>query len=245
MGVFHQPAKRQPGVSPVQEYERVAIHAAVVFDVRHPESSYIEKIWRTTSVPVDTFVSVAVPQWEMVVTSQRGETRMTVRGPETKASMAGIPQDADFVGVQFRLGAFMPKFPLHALVDRWIELPEAARGSFWLDSAIWQFPSFDNADLFVDRLVRHGLLVREVDPGSAERTAQRRSLRSTGLNRRAIWQIERARRAAELIQLGAAPRDVAWRAGYADQAHLTRALKRFVGMTPRQLSESFKTRRVR
>jgi hypothetical protein len=44
----------------------------------------------------------------MVVTSQRGETRMTVRGPETKAWIAGIPQDADFVGIQFRLGAFMP-----------------------------------------------------------------------------------------------------------------------------------------
>jgi len=216
-----------------------------LFDVRRPDSPDIDTIWRTTSVPAPTFISTAVPRWEMVVTCQRGHTWMTIRGPETKASIAEIPQDADFLGIRFRLGAFMPRFPLHALVDRWIELPDAGRGSFWLDSGIWQFPTFENADVFVDRLVREGLLVREADQGSPERPAQRRSLRSTGLNRRAIRQIERALGAADLIQYGAAPRDVAWRAGYADQAHLTRALRRFVGMTPRQLSESFKTRPVR
>jgi Helix-turn-helix domain len=215
-----------------------------VFDVRRPDSPYIDTVWRTTSVnaPAQTFLSTAVPRWEMVVTCQRGQTRMTVRGPETRASIAQIPQDAEFLGIQFRLGAFMPRFPLHALVDRSIELPDAGRGSFWLDCGTWQFPTFENADVFVDGLVRGGLLVREARPGSPERTAQRRSLRSTGLTRRAIKQIERALGAADLIQHGAAPRDVAWRAGYADQAHLTRALKRFVGMTPGQLSESFKTR---
>ena len=112
-----------------------------VFDVRELDSPYVEKIWRTKSVPVESFISVAVPTWEMVVTSQRGKIQMTVRGPETKASIAGIPQDADFVGIQFRLGAFMPRFPLDALVDRWIDLPRAGSESFWLDSSVWQFPN--------------------------------------------------------------------------------------------------------
>jgi hypothetical protein len=216
-----------------------------VFDVRELDSPYVEKVWRTKSVPVESFISVAVRNWEMVVTSQRGKIQMTVRGPETKASIARIPQDADFVGIQFRLGAFMPRFPLDALVDGWIDLPGAGSESFWLDSSVWPFPNFENADVFVERLVRQGLLVREAEPGSAERTAQRRSLRSTGLSRRTLRQIERAHRAAELIQNGAAPRDVACRAGYADQAHLTRSLKRFVGMTPRQLAVSFKTHPMR
>ena len=105
-----------------------------------------------------------------------------------------------------------------------------------------EFPAYEDADVFVDRLVRRGLLVREVDRRSSERTAQRRTRRSTGLTRRAIGQIERALRAVELVRQGAPLRDVAQGAGYADQAHLTRALKRFVGMTPRQVSLSFKTR---
>ena len=210
------------------------------FDIRESDSPFVEKIWRTKSVPVETFISVAVPHWEMVVTSQRGETRMIIRGPETKASIAEIPQDAEFVGIQFRLGAFMPRFPLAALVDGWIDLSDPGLGSFWLDSSAWEFPTFDNADTFVNRLVRQGLLVREVERPPSERSAQRRILRSTGLTRRTIRQIERAQRAAALIQRGAPPQEVIWRAGYADQAHLTRALRRFVGVTPRRLAQSFK-----
>jgi hypothetical protein len=211
------------------------------FDVRESDSPLVETIWRTKSVPVPTFISGAAPQWEIVVTAQRDQTRLTIRGPETRASIAEIPQDADFVGIQFRLGAFMPQFPLDLLVDSSLDLPAAGAGSFWLDSSTWQFPGFENAEEFVNRLVRQGLLVRGVHHGMSQRTAQRWALRSTGLSRRAIHQIERARRAAELIQAGEAAREVALRCGYADQSHLTRAFKRFVGMTPRQLSLSFKT----
>jgi AraC-like DNA-binding protein len=211
------------------------------FDVRGSDAPFVEKIWRTKSVPVELFMSVAVPQWEIVFTTQCGEAWMSIRGPETKASIAAIPQDAEFVGIQFRLGAYMPQFPLDRLVDRQIDLPSAGSRSAWLDSSAWQFPDFENADVFVDKLVREGLLVREVDRSSAERTAQRRTQRSTGLSRRAIRQIDRAQHAMALIQQDAPLPEVAWRAGYADQAHLTRALKRFVGITPRQLAESFKT----
>jgi hypothetical protein len=211
------------------------------FDIRESESVYVEKIWQTRSVPVERFISVAVPQWELVVTRQPGEMWVSVRGPETRASIAEIPQDAHFLGIQFRLGTFMPQFPLDRLVDTGVNLPGALDGSFWLDSSTWQMPTFDNADVFVERLVRQGLLVHHIDTEASTRTEQRRTLRSTGLTRRTIRQIERAQRAAVLIQKGASPREVAWRARYADQAHLTRALKRFVGMTPRQLSQSFKT----
>lgn len=216
-----------------------------VFDIREPESPFIEKIWRTRSVPVETFISVAVPRWEMVVTRQRDVTQLTIRGPETKASIAAIPQDADFFGIQFRLGAYLRQVPLHTLVDGAINLPVASATSFWLDSSAWQFPDFENAEVFVDRLVRQDLLVRDIERCASERTEQRRIVRATGLTRRAIRQIERAHRAAALIEQGTAPRDVVWRARYADQAHLTRALKRFVGKTPRQLADSFKTSRVR
>lgn len=212
-----------------------------VFDDRTSDSPFVEKIWRTKSVPVEEFMSIAVARWELVVTRQPVGTRLTIRGPETRASIAAIPQDAEFLGIRFRPGAFMPQFPLDRLVDGSIDLPRASYGSFWLDSSAWELPSFENADVFVDRLVREGLLVRDISSGSSTRTAQRRTLRSTGLTRRAIRQIQRAQVAAELIQQGGSLQEVVWRAGYADQAHLTRALKRFVGMTPRQLSQSFKT----
>jgi AraC-like DNA-binding protein len=65
---------------------------------------------------------------------------------------------------------------------------------------------------------------------------ERRVARATGLTRGAIRQIRRADEAVALLGRGVAPHEVARRAGYADQPHLTRSLKRFVGATPAQLA---------
>jgi hypothetical protein len=215
------------------------------FEERDPESKLASKVWRTRSVPHRAFISVAVPRWELVVTRQRGRTRLTVRGPETRASTAEIPQDAEFFGIQFELGTFMPCLPPDRLVDGALDLPQASRGSFWLDGSAWEYPSYDNADVFVDRLVRSGLLVRDpVVPaalrgdgkGLSDRSVQRRVRRATGLSRTAIGLIERAGRAADLLDGGATIGEVIALAGYADQAHLTRSLRRFVGQTPAQIA---------
>jgi methylphosphotriester-DNA--protein-cysteine methyltransferase len=61
---------------------------------------------------------------------------------------------------------------------------------------------------------------------------ERRILRSTGLTRTAIKQIERAHAAVQLLDHGVPILDTVAQAGYADQAHLTRSLKRFIGQTP-------------
>jgi hypothetical protein len=170
-----------------------------------------------------------------------------VRGPETKATTVPIPQEAEFFGIQFSLGTFMPGLPPGQLVDSSLTLPQATTTSFWLDGAGWELPGPDNADVFVGRLVRAGLLVH--DPvasaalqgdveGLSTRSVERRVSRATGLTRGGIGQIRRAERAAELLCRGVSPLDVAGQAGYADQPHLTRSLRRFVGQTPSQIAAS-------
>ena len=62
--------------------------------------------------------------------------------------------------------------------------------------------------------------------------------RATGLTQGAIRQIRRADRALELLARGVSALDTASEAGYADQAHLVRSLRRFVGQTPSQLATS-------
>jgi AraC-like DNA-binding protein len=155
-----------------------------------------------------------------------------------------IPQDADFFGIQFRVGAFMPCLPLEHLVDNAMTLPTASGKSFWLASSTLEIPDYDNADAFVDRLVREELLVRDplIESGLngqwkdlSLRSVQRRFLRATGLTQTAFRQIERAHRAVELLEQGVPILDTALRTGYADQAHLTRSLRRFVGQTPAQV----------
>lgn len=218
-----------------------------VIDEWGSDSRFVEKTWRTRSVPEPAFISIAATHWEIVVTTQRDLTQLTVRGPETRATSVAIPADAEFFGIVFSLGTFMPAVPLARLVDRAVTLPPATPRSVWHDGSRWEIPTPGNADVFVDRLVRHGLVVRDpvvaeslqadVD-GVSTRTLQRRVARATGLTRRTIRQIARAEEAVEALGRGLSPPDVARLLGYADQAHLIRSLKRFVGQTPAQVANS-------
>jgi AraC-like DNA-binding protein len=67
------------------------------------------------------------------------------------------------------------------------------------------------------------------------RSVQRRIRRTTGLTHAVIRQIERAHQAVALLEAGAKILDVVERFDYADQPHLTRALRRFIGHTPARI----------
>jgi AraC-like DNA-binding protein len=209
------------------------------------DSRFVEKAWVTRSVAEPAFISVAASHWEVVVTTQNDCSQVTVRGPETRATVAEIPTDAGFLGIVFSLGTFTPAFPLSSMVDREVTLPAVSPGRVWLDGSRWEIPTVANVDVFVDRLIRRELVVR--DPLVAEalqtansalsrRTLQRRVARATGLTWSTIRQIERAGRAVELLGQGVPTPDAALRLGYADQPHLIRSLKRFMGQTPSQIS---------
>jgi AraC-like DNA-binding protein len=218
----------------------------LVFDGRQSDSPLVEMIWRTQSERAGTFISQAETRSEIVVTKYQGQTSLTFRGPETKATSADYPPDAEFFGIVLKLGTYMPHLPPTHLLDRKdMTLPEATSQSFWLLGMAWQIPTFENADTFVDRLVRQSLLVREPVVEAALqghlkdlslRSIQRRFLRSTGVTHNTVYQIERARRALALLQQGVSIFDTVYEAGYADQPHLTRSLKRYLGQTPSQIA---------
>src|SRR5688500_2284700 len=206
------------------------------FDERPSDSPFVERIWRATSEPPGTRNSIAASQWEMVVTRYQGKATMTVRGSETKATSIPVTiVGAEFFGIIFKHGTVMPYLPPATLVDGAVDLPDASSKSFWLDGSAWQFPDYENADTFVGRLVRKEMLVHDPIVDSAlrgesqelsPRSIQRRFLQTTGLTQGSIRQIERARYATTLLDGGVSIFDTVHKAGYADQPHLTRALKR-------------------
>lgn len=214
------------------------------FEAGAAHSPLVERVWHTRSVPEESFISVAASNWEIVITRQDGGAHLSVLGPETSASTASIPQDAEFFGIRFNLGTFMPRLTPGMVIDHGMTLSAAAR-SVWLDGSRVELPGPDDVDCFVAALVRKGLLAHDpvvpaaitgqVD-GLSVRSLERRVARATGLTRGTIRQIHRAEAAAEMLVRGAAPIDVAFQAGYADQPHLTRSLRRFVGQTPAEIA---------
>jgi len=216
-------------------------------DTRSSDSPFVEAIYRTHSQSGGSFMSIAASQWEMVITKQRGKITISLRGPETKASPAAIPEDAEFLGIIFKHGTFMPKLPTTKLVDEEMHLPETVKNSFRLFGDTWEFPDFENVEPFVDRLIRKDLLtydqmVDDVLRGKTQdlslRSIQRRFLHVTGLTYKSIQQIERARQALTLLQSGVPIPETAYQMGYFDQSHLTRSVKLLLGQTPAQIAKS-------
>jgi AraC-like DNA-binding protein len=217
----------------------------LIFEDRPSDSPFVERIWRSHSERAGTFHSIAACHWEMAVTRHEGKTFLTVRGPETKATTADCPADGEWLGIRFKLGTFMPLLPAGALRDRRdVTLPEATSRSFWLNGSAWEYPDFENAETFVKRLVHDGLIAADPSVDAAlrgqaqapsRRTAQRHFLQATGITHSTIRQIERARHATNLLKQGVSILDAVYEAGYFDQAHLTRSLKRLIGQTPAQI----------
>lgn len=216
----------------------------ISFDDRPSDSPLVDRVWRSHSEGGGSFTSMAASHCLLVVTKRHGTITMELQGPETKATPALYPADGEWLGIQLKLGAFMPRFPVHQLVDDAVFFPPATGQSFWLDGSAWQFPDYENADTFVDRLARRGLLVYEpvVDTvlyrrphHLSLRSMQRHFLQATGLSRSAALLINRARHATVLLQQGASVHDAVYAAGYADQSHLIRSLRRFIGQTPTRL----------
>jgi AraC-like DNA-binding protein len=234
----------------------------IVFDAQRPsDSPYIERIWRCHSERAGTFLSVASSHWELVVTRLRGDTTITLRGPETRVSEVACPADGEWFAVRFKAGTFMPKLPVARLIDgNDVTLPRTAHRSFALNGSRWEIPTYDNAETFVARLARASVIERDAAVVGAlqgeplalsTRTAQRHFLHATGMTHDRLRQIERARHAASLLRDGVAINDAVHEAGYFDQAHLTRSLKSLIGLTPskivreeRQLSFLYKTTRL-
>jgi AraC-like DNA-binding protein len=224
--------------------------ATAIFPIenRVEPSDFVERIWRTEGVPDKAMISVALPHWQIVVVkSSRGPTSVIARGPETKASIVEIPQDAEFIGIEFKLGTFIPALAVETLVDVGRELDAVSRTKVNLAGSNWEIPSFENATDFVARLARDGALVRDTlveqtllrkPVAITERSVQRRFLRATGLTYGTVRQIERAERTVALLTAGTSILDAVEIAGYSDQAHMTRSLQRFFGKTPGKLVSS-------
>lgn len=234
------------------------------FEDRASDHPLIEKVWRCQSERGGRFLSIAANNFEIVVSRLQGKSFLTLRGPETVPTALDCPAEGEWIAIRFKAGAFMPAFLPGSLSDRRdVTLPAAARHSFWMNGSALDYPDFDNAETFVLHLAKSGVLVRDSIVGDtlrrqteresaselSLRSMQRHFLRSTGITYATFRQIERARSATILLREGVPILDVVSAAGYFDQAHLTRSLRRFIGQTPieimqrqQQLSFLYKTR---
>ena len=216
------------------------------FETRRSDSPWVDTVWTCTSEQVTAMTSVAGTCWGLVFWEQDGRAYTTITGPETRTGTAPVPEGATFTGIDFAVGTSLRAMPTPALVDNGIVLPDTTRRTFRLDGERWETPGPDDAEALVKHLVRTGTVVRDPlvadvlrghRPTVSGRTVERRFRAATGLTRGGIRQIERARRAAELLAIGEPAADVVTKLDYFDESHLARALRSYIGRTAGQLRE--------
>lgn len=229
----------------LKSYGNINGQLSIPYEARLSDSPFVEMIWHghaetdgIPDCPADVF-------WYLRFLRRNGKISVTVQGPTTKATPVSYLKGDEFLGIRFKPGVFMPHLPLITVTDGMLNLSEDAHKTFWLAGSTWEIPTYENADVLVARLFRTGLL--EYDPviGAALegqstemtlRSVQLRFLRATGLSHKVIQQVERVRYAGVLLEQGTPITEVVFKAGYFDQPHLTRSMRRFFGQTPAQFA---------
>jgi hypothetical protein len=213
------------------------------YEERRSASRFVDVIWRTHDTSDGTYLAAADACWDMVFIRSEFGNRALLSGPSSTITPVPYRAGNRNVGIRFHRGSFLTHVPTTAMVDTTEALPMPTDESFLLAGEEWAMPTFETADEFVAELERRKLLgddpvvmaaLRGDDPGLTPRSVQRHVSQVTGLTANQIRQIVRARTASARLQGGESILDVAHDLGYADQAHLTRDLRRMTGYTPGQ-----------
>lgn len=167
-----------------------------------------------------------------------GQAGLVLRRPMTELTDELVPLDA----VVSRGRAAMLRCALSTVVDPpWDR--DGSRGNI---DALTVILSDDGPDRAWTAAVRRWA-ARQVSTavvtdrlGVSERTLRRRMTESFGYGYPTLTRLTRAQRARSLLLQSMSPVDVAAAAGYADQPHLTREFRRFVGRSPGQVASGAK-----
>jgi hypothetical protein len=212
-----------------------------IAEMRASDSVYIDCVVRGQAESDTILPCPADGRWNLRIARWQEKVHVSVEGPMTQAVSKTHIEGIDWLVIKFKLGVHFPHFTVSSLMDGDMVLPNAVRNAFWLGGCAWQLPDFENADTFVGHLVREAVLqcdpvvrdaLQDLPLDIAPRTLRHHFQQVTGLRHSTVRQIERARDALALLERGVPILDVVDTLAYADQPHLTRSLKRFMGCTP-------------
>ena len=208
-------------------------------------SRFVEVIWRTEDRTDGVYMAPADGCWDLIFITQDNQTHVLFSGPTTRPTPLAYRAGNKNLGIRFRPGTCMTQAPALAMRNVVERLPMQGERQFLLFDHTFTVPTYETADDFVAELEHLGLLghdhvvnavLSNRDPQITGRSVQRHFLQATGLSAKSHHRIAQAQHAVDLLRNGHTPIEVAHEAGYADQAHMTRALKELTGHTPAEIA---------
>lgn len=217
---------------------------------RKSDNPYIETVWRTHNLTDGIYSATPDASWDLIIAiTASGSKFALLAGQATKPQEIPYEKGSGSVVISFAPGAYMPEYPGDTLLDKTEFLPNFDENHFMLAGHTFEFPTYETAEQFVEKLVRLGILtsdkiVDDVMKGRqaalSERAVQRHFVRTTGMTQKYLEQIHRAQLAVRLLKQGEKPLDAAADAGYADQSHLAKSLKKIMHRRPSDINDIHK-----
>jgi AraC-like DNA-binding protein len=215
-----------------------------VWEQRASTSPEIRTVWRAFAEEDADYTDEASEHWGLSFI-RRADSALAAElaGPRIEALPIRARVGESYWGVELAAHVVIPGVDKALLRGAIAELP-VADGRVAIGGRRYPVPGWEELEPFVSRLVSEGVLVADADVrralggddrGLSRRSWQRRFRSVTGLRRKEIERLERSRQAYRLLSEGVPPSAVAVAVGYADQAHLTRELRRIRGETPARI----------
>jgi len=181
--------------------------------------------------------------WDLVFIRDKHGTRAIRTGLSTTSVRLQHNGSEEILAISFRASAKLTAVDAVASLDKGFLL-QGDHKRVAVAGEKFEVPAFHNADVFVERLARQGLIqanpaIQSILDGEpialSARTLQRQFKLTTGMTHKRFTMIERARLAAASLRKGEAAQNVVHDLGFYDQAHLINSLRDILGQTPSQL----------
>jgi hypothetical protein len=216
----------------------------VDFKIRESPSPHIDNIWQATLKGSGSLDLPAKAHWDILITKGIPGVRVTLSGPTLRPETILYNEiEAEYIGIQLSKGRYIHPENLqkegNSYIVPWHD--EHIR----LGSSTAEIPTYENVGQFVDEIIAKRVILEDAivsshvqkTEGSTKpaRTVQRHYQDALGLTPKNVQQIMRAQEAYALLSNGQPPTTVAYDLEYADQAHMSKSLTKFLGLNPSQI----------
>jgi len=205
---------------------------------------FINCIWHAIAEHDGVYTDPANEFWCLGF-AKHGDGSLSVElyGPSLHPRVLQGHAGEEYWGIEFKAYVALAVMSKGGILNTNALLP-VVDTSFLIGDQRYAIPIYSELERFAQQLQEDRVIMADQridralqgdDAGFSERSRQRYFKSVTGLTKKQIEQLQRARHAYYLLQTGSSLPQAAMVAGYADQPHMTRSLKLLRGETPAQI----------
>ncbi|HSE61887.1 MAG TPA: helix-turn-helix domain-containing protein [Candidatus Saccharimonadales bacterium] len=204
----------------------------------------INCVWHARVAHDGVYTDPANEYWSLgFIRHSSGFFSAELYGPSLQPRTLDGHTSEEYWGIEFRAHVALNSIRKGEILNAHMAL-RTVDMHFEIGDHQYVIPSYDDLENFAQQLQKDDVIMadsrlcralRGNDTGFSERSRQRHFKSVTGLTKKQIEQLQRARHAFCLLQSGYSPARASQVSGYADQSHMTRSLKLLRGETPAQI----------